>query len=157
MKLKKGHKAPDFTLPSTRGGDFTLSENLDQTLVLYFYPKDFTGGCTAEACSFRDEIEDFKDLDIRVVGISTDSIKTHHRFKEKYGLPFDLLADTDGRVTRLYDAMVPFLNIGKRITFLINTEGVIIDMYSNALMAKKHISEIKKSGQALKAEMSKTS
>ena len=156
MKLKIGNRAPDFTLPSSEGEMFRLSENLGEGIILYFYPKDFTGGCTAEACSFRDEIEHFEDLDIRVVGISTDDVDVHNRFINKYNLPFTLLSDTDGTVSKTYDSLIPFIGLSKRVTYLIDSEQKIVQIYNNALMAKNHIKEMKKAGLQLKSKVGKT-
>ena len=98
MKLKVGDKAPDFELQATGGKVFRLGGSLTGgKLVLYFYPKDFTPGCTAEACGFRDEFSELRKSEIKVFGISTDSIESHERFKKEHQLPFDLLSDPERR------------------------------------------------------------
>jgi peroxiredoxin Q/BCP len=143
MALAKGSKAPDFTLPGTSGKDFSLYTVMKgKPCVLYFYPKDFTSVCTAEACGFRDHFEDFRDLDITVLGISTDDIATHNRFKEQFNLPFELLSDADGSVSKLYGAKMPILNMSKRITYLLDGEQRVQSTFSDLFNAKKHIQSV---------------
>jgi len=121
MALSINTKAPDFTLASTDGNDFTLSKDMaNKACVIYFYPKDFTPGCTQEACSFRDSHHVLANLDIPVFGISRDSIRTHLKFKEAHQLPFELLSDPSGKVCKAYNALVPILKIPKRVTYLLN-------------------------------------
>ena len=140
MPLKINQPAPGFSLPSTDGNIFRLSENQkNNPCILYFYPKDFTPGCTKEACLFRDNIEYFKGLDIDVYGISTDSIDSHIEFKEKHQLPFDLLADTDGKITKLYKAYIPILNISNRITYLLDREHKISAVHKDLFGAGNHL------------------
>ncbi|MEM9858091.1 MAG: peroxiredoxin [Bacteroidota bacterium] len=138
MPLTVGQDAPLFILPSTEGNKFDLSE-VREPLILFFYPKDFTPGCTKEACSFRDNFDFFKNLKIKVVGISTDSISKHIKFKEAHGLPFPLLSDATGKVCKLYKAHVPLLNIAKRTTYLIDAQKKIAASYNDLLGAGKHI------------------
>lgn len=140
MPLKPGTKAPDFTLPSTSGKEITLSEHLP--CILYFYPMDFTRGCTREACEFRDEFSAFSEMDIRILGISRDSIPTHEKFKKKYELPFELISDPDAGVIKQYDALMPVIGLTARVTYLINKEGMIESVYDSLLNAKKHISQM---------------
>lgn len=140
MALQVGTKAPDFTLRSTSGNDFNLSRDAaGKPIILYFYPKDFTPGCTKQACAFRDQFDHFRELDIDVVGISTDSVKKHLDFKEKYELPFELLADYDGKVSRAYDASMPIVNMSKRVTYLLDSEHRIKAVYANLFGAEQHI------------------
>ncbi|WP_162418734.1 peroxiredoxin [Cyclobacterium roseum] len=140
MGLKIGQKAPDFTLPSTSGKLFSLSNDLKgKACVVYFYPKDFTGGCTAQACEFRDQFEDFRGLELPVIGISRDDMPTHLRFKKEHDLPFELLSDTSGKVCEKYDALVPLIRIPKRITYLLDADHHIKDVFQNMLDAKAHI------------------
>lgn len=140
MGLKTGQKAPDFTLPSTSGKLFSLSSDLkEKPCVIYFYPKDFTGGCTAQACEFRDQFEDFRGLELPVIGISRDDIPTHLRFKKAHDLPFELLSDKSGEVCEKYDALVPLIRIPKRITYLLDQDHRIKDVFQNMLDAKAHI------------------
>ena len=143
MALSVGDFAPDFTLPSTSGSTFGLSkEGQGKPCILYFYPKDFTPGCTKEACSFRDNIQDFAEYDIDVYGISTDSIPKHQEFKAKYKLPFELLADVEGKVSKAYDAKMPFMNVSKRVTYLLDAEHRIVAVYSDMFGAEKHIQKM---------------
>jgi peroxiredoxin Q/BCP len=147
MKLKTGDKAPDFELPSTGGGMFRLGDNLkDGRLVLYFYPKDFTTGCTAEACGFRDEFAGLRDSQLRVFGVSTDTLESHERFKKEHGLPFELLADTDGKVSRLYGAFNGLFKIANRITFIVDPNGTILSVTKNMFSPKSHINAAREAG-----------
>ncbi len=139
MPLKINQPAPDFSLPSTNGEVFCLSQNQkNKPCILYFYPKDFTPGCTKEACQFRDSFEYFRGLEIDVYGISKDNIDSHIKFKEKYRLSFDLLADTDGKVTKLYKATIPLVNISNRISYLLNKEHKISSVYRGFFAAGNH-------------------
>lgn len=138
MSLKVNAIAPDFELPSTTGSNFKLAE-LKEPVILYFYPKDFTPGCTKEACSFRDNFSFFKELNVKVIGISVDNIKKHQKFKEQYELPFELLSDVTGKVCKEYDALMPFVKIPKRITYLIDKNQVIRGVYDNLFGYSAHI------------------
>lgn len=143
MALKVNTAAPDFSLPSTSGRLFTLSkEAAGKPLIIYFYPKDFTSVCTKEACEFRDSFEYFKGLDIDIYGISRDDIPTHQEFKKTYQLPFELLADEDGRVADLYDATVPLIRFTKRITYLLDRNHQVAGVYQNMFGSKRHIEEM---------------
>ncbi len=148
MKLKIGDKAPDFELPSTGGGTFRLSDNLsDGNLVLYFYPKDFTPGCTAEACGFRDEFTLLGELNLRVVGVSTDTIESHESFRREHRLPFELLSDTGGRVAKLFGVYNGLFNIANRVTFVIDREGKILSVTKNMFSPKTHVGAAKAAGR----------
>lgn len=131
MSLEIGDKAPDFTLPTDGAGTVRLSDLKGQPVVLYFYPKDDTSGCTAEACQFRDLFPKFGRSDAAVIGISRDSIASHDKFKKKYKLPFTLAADEQGKVTERYGVWVQKSMYGRkymgieRSTFLIDGKGVI--------------------------------
>ena len=139
MALKEGTIAPDFTLTSTDGGEFTLhAHQRGKPCILYFYPKDFTPGCEKEACDFRDNFQEFRGLEIDIYGISTDSIETHLKFKEKFQLPFPLLSDPGGMVSKKYDAVIPILKISKRITYLLDKNLEIIGVYDNFFGAHLH-------------------
>ena len=140
MALSVGSKAPDFSLPSTSGSVFTLSKHAaGKPLILYFYPKDFTPGCTKQACTFRDRFDHFREVEIDVIGISTDTVNKHLEFRDKHQLPFHLLSDKDGKVSRAYDAMMPFLNMSKRITYLLDSNHRVAAVYSDLFGAEKHI------------------
>ena len=131
MTLEIGDKAPDFTLPTDGAGTMRLSDLEGQNVVLYFYPKDDTSGCTAEACQFRDLFPKFGRTDTTVIGISRDSIASHDKFKKKYKLPFTLASDEQGKVTERYGVWVQKSMYGRkymgveRSTFLIDDKGVI--------------------------------
>lgn len=125
--LNKNDKAPDFTLKDQHGQLFSLKENLGKKiLVIYFYPKDFTPGCTREACSFRDQYEIFKEAGADVIGISSDSESKHFKFSEKYQLPYRLLADPGGKVRRKFGIKGDLLGlIPGRATFVVGKDGYI--------------------------------
>ncbi len=141
MALKVGSKAPDFSTPSTEGKDFNLDKDLfNKACILYFYPKDFTSGCTNEACGFRDTFEIFDNLNIPVYGISRDDVETHHKFRKALNLPFHLLADVDAKVSNLYDTvplLMPFFT--KRTTYLLDKKHNVAAVYENIFSAEKHI------------------
>lgn len=137
MALKVGQKAPLFELKNSEGKTVRLEDNLP--CIVYFYPKDFTPGCTAEACSFRDNHQVFKDFDITVFGISRDSIASHKKFKKEHQLSFDLLSDTSGKVCKQYDALMPIVKVPKRVTYLIDAEQRVRAVYSDMFGATKHI------------------
>lgn len=140
MALTIGDQAPNFTLPSTSGHDFTLDITAkERACILYFYPKNFTPGCNKEACDFRDHFHTFKNIDIDVFGISTDTISSHRKFIDKYDLQFDLLSDKKGNVSKLYDARIPVLNISKRVTYLLDTAHTIVAVYEDMFGAENHI------------------
>lgn len=140
MALKINTLAPDFTLPSTLGKNITLSKDLKgKPCVLYFYPKDFTSGCTKEACTFRDSYEIFRGMDIDIFGISRDTIDSHQKFKETYRLPFELLSDLDGRVCKGYDALIPIIGMPQRVTYLLDKNHIIVGVYSSMFDAAGHI------------------
>ena len=150
MSLNIGDIVPYFELNDQKGELFKSDTVIGQKpAVAYFYPKDETPGCTAEACSFRDSYEDFKDLGAEVIGISSDSIGSHKRFAQRHRLPFILLADTKKKVQRLFK--LPKLLFGlytKRITFVIDKEGKVVYVH-DSLLATSHI---KKALKALKQE-----
>jgi len=123
MALTVETKAPDFTTKDDQGKTVSLSDFAGKIVVLYFYPKDDTPGCTKEAQSFRDNYQDYQDKEMVVLGVSTDDEASHKKFKEKYGLPFQLLADTDGSLCKAYD--VDGGGYAKRVTYVINGEGII--------------------------------
>ncbi len=119
--LKQGANAPEFILPDEEGNEVSLSSLLQESaIILYFYPADFTTGCTREACSFRDINEDLKSVGLRTVGISPQSGKSHLKFKEKHNLPFTLLSDPDKVAIKMYEADGPFGLIVRRVTYLIS-------------------------------------
>jgi len=144
--LKVGDVAPEFSLSTTNGAIFSLSDlRGKKSLVLYFYPKDDTPGCTAEACSFRDQYQDFQDLGAEVVGVSSDSEASHQKFTRKHRLPFPLLADAAGRVRKLYEVPRALLGLlPGRVTFVIDKEGVIRYVFNSMQKATDHVGNAKK-------------
>lgn len=137
--LKRGDRAPEFTLPDQDGNAVTLSSLLaDGPLLLYFYPADFTPGCTKEACDIRDMHDDISDVGIRVVGVSPQGSDSHTRFRDKHRLPFTLLADEDKVAVKAFGVDGP-LGIGvRRATFMIAQDGTIEDVVVADLMVGKH-------------------
>ncbi|MBE9167323.1 peroxiredoxin [Pleurocapsales cyanobacterium LEGE 06147] len=129
MALAVGTKAPSFTTIDDEGNTVSLSDFQGKTVVLYFYPKDDTPGCTKQAQSFRDKYEEYQNKDMVVLGISRDDQASHQQFKEKYGLPFKLLVDTDGVITKAYD--VDGGGYAKRVTYIIDGEGKITYVDAN--------------------------
>ncbi|MDJ0745121.1 MAG: peroxiredoxin [Xenococcaceae cyanobacterium MO_167.B27] len=127
MPLAVGTTAPDFTTVDDQGNQVSLSDYRGKVVVLYFYPKDDTPGCTKEAQSFRDNYEQYQDKDLVVFGVSMDDQASHKMFKEKYGLPFQLLVDQDGTITKAYDLYGEYNGAGyaKRVTYIIDAEGKI--------------------------------
>ncbi len=139
--LKEGTKAPDFVLTDHEGKLHRLKDYQGKWVVLYFYPKDMTPGCTKEACNFRDYYKDFQELQAVILGISTDNPRSHKQFKEKYRLPFTLLADTAKQVCKQYGVLSP-LGFAQRITFIINPEGEIVKVFTKVNPAV-HAEEVK--------------
>ena len=123
--LKEGDKAPAFKLPSVEGGEVSLKDFAGKTVVLYFYPKDDTPGCTTEACGFRDEQPKFKKMDAVVLGVSPDSVESHQKFRTKYKLNFPLLADADKAVAKQFGAFGEKVMYGKKVTGMIRSTFVI--------------------------------
>lgn len=135
--IATGKKAPDFALPDQDGKIHKLSDFRGKPVVLYFYPKDDTPGCTKEACSFRDSYAAYKKAGVTVLGVSVDDPKSHAKFREKYDLPFTLLADTEKKVVKDYGVWVEKINYGKkywgtaRTTFLIDADGNILHVFEH--------------------------
>lgn len=131
-----GKKAPDFTLLNQDGKNISLKDFKGKKVVLYFYPKDNTSGCTKEACSFRDDFPKFKKTDAIILGVSPDSVSSHKKFAEKYNLPFNLLADEDKKIVQLYDVWKEKSMYGKkymgveRTTYIIDEEGKIKKIFN---------------------------
>ncbi|WP_224997138.1 peroxiredoxin [Cesiribacter sp. SM1] len=143
MQIKLHTKAPNFTAASTAGSTFELDRDAaGQPLVLYFYPKDFTPVCTLEACEFKSTFDFFRNLNIKVLGVSKDSIETHLKFKEAYELPYDLLADPEGEVASLYDAYMPMIKFTKRVTYLLNEKHEVVYISNNIFEDKKGIEDM---------------
>lgn len=143
--LKVGDQAPDFTLPDQDGNPVRLADCLaDGPVLLYFYPADFTPGCTKEACDIRDMHEDISDVGIRVLGVSPQNEASHSEFRQKHSLPFTLLADTDKKTVKAYGVDGP-LGFGvRRATFLIGQDGDIEDVVIADLLIGRHSDFIRK-------------
>ena len=141
-KIKVGDKAPDFTLPSQTGENITLSKFFGKkNIVLYFYPKDESRGCTREACTFRDNYEVFKDLGAEVIGISSQDVESHRSFSSHYNLPFILVSDKDSKVRELYGVPSTMGVLPGRVTYIIDKEGIIRHIFSSQFQPEKHIKE----------------
>lgn len=144
MPLRLYSHAPDFTLQTAENETFQLREALkDSQILLFFYPKAFTAGCSAEVCEFRDHYPFFSERNIRLVGISHDPEDTQARFAKKYQLPFTLLSDPMRTVCRLYDAVYPFGLLTKRVSYFINQEGIITIAYENLFKPEVHLMQMK--------------
>lgn len=147
MKLKVGDAAPAFTASSQEGKQVSLSDFKGQKVILYFYPKDDTPGCTREACGFRDHYATFKKKGAVILGVSTDPVKSHSKFVEKYQLPFILLADADQALVKAYGVWGPKTLMGRkydgthRITFLIGPDGRIQQIWPK-VKPDEHASEV---------------
>lgn len=137
MVLSAGQKAPEFELLDNEGNTHKLSDYRGQTIVVYFYPKDDTPGCTKEACAFRDTYADFKEAGVDIIGISPDSEKSHSKFIQKYELPFTLLSDTDHKICEAFGVWGLKKYMGReyegvyRTTFIIGPDGVVKRVFEN--------------------------
>jgi len=152
-KLVVGDKAPLFSLPNKEGKQVHLKKFLKKKLiVLFFYPKDESPGCTAEVCQFRDRFELFQKAGAEVIGISGDSLTSHKQFAEKYSLPFQLLSDEDNAVRKLYGVRSTLGLIPGRATFIIDKKGVIRHIFVSQFNPKKHVSEALKIITKIKEE-----
>jgi len=142
MKVKVGDRAPDFALPDQSGRDVSLKDFLGKrSIVLYFYPKDFTIGCTAEAKSFSERYEEFKELGAEVIGVSSDTVESHESFASECNAPFTLLSDERGRVRSLYGVESSLGLIPGRVTYVIDRSGFVRHIYASQLNPKKHVKE----------------
>jgi peroxiredoxin Q/BCP len=154
MSIDVGTKAPDFTLPTDGNGEVTMSKLAGQKVVLYFYPKDDTSGCTAEACGFRDALPDYGKTGAVVIGISKDSVAAHDKFKKKHDLPFILASDAQSDVCEKYGAWVEKSMYGRkymgidRSTFLIDRSGTVRGVWRK-VRVPGHVAEVLKAAAAL--------
>jgi peroxiredoxin Q/BCP len=147
---KDGDTAPLFTGQDQDGKDFKLADLVGKKIVLlYFYPKDFTGGCTKEACSFRDGFEEFATNNVEIVGVSFDSADSHLQFIAKYKLNFTLLADTDGKIADIYGVRMAGKNMARRVSFLIGLDGKIVHVTDTG-NPDVHLAEMKEAIAGLK-------
>jgi peroxiredoxin Q/BCP len=152
-KVGLGDKAPDFTLPGQSGLPVRLYDLLGQrAVVLFFYPKDNTSGCTAEVCAFRDSYEVFKEAGADVVGVSSDSVKSHAGFAVKHRLPFTLLSDKGGAVRKLYGVPATLGVLPGRVTYILDRDGVVRHMFSSQMAISKHVSEALRVLESLQAQ-----
>lgn len=150
MALKVGDKLPIFSSKDTNGNIFNSQNYIGkQVLVIYFYPKDETKVCTQQACSFRDNYQEFKDLGAEVIGISADSVQSHFKFKSKFSLPFILLSDNDKKLRKLFGVENDFLIIPGRQTYVIDKNGLIV-MIFNSMSGTIHIEKALKSLKEMK-------
>ena len=147
LKLKEGDTAPDFTAATSGGGNISLADFKGKKVILYFYPRDDTPGCTKEACAFRDHFADFKKKGVVVFGVSTDPVKSHDKFVEKFKLPFTLLADEDRQIVEAYGVWGWKSFMGRkymgtqRVTFLIGPDGCIKKIWPEVKPAE-HAAEV---------------
>lgn len=146
MTVEIGMQAPGFTLEAHNGKTITLSDLKGKNVVIYFYPKDMTPGCTTEACDFRDQYQQFNDVNAVILGISPDPVDRHQKFVEKYGLPFLLLADTDHQIAEAYGVWKLKKNFGKeymgieRSTFIIDKDGKVVKEWRK-VQVKGHVED----------------
>jgi peroxiredoxin Q/BCP len=153
LTVKVGDKAPDFTLPSQLGDDVTLSEYFGKkNVVLYFYPKDESPGCTREACTFRDSYEELTSLGAEVIGVSSQSVESHKSFATHHGLPFILLSDAGNKVRQLYGVPSTMGMIPGRVTYIIDKKGLVRHIFSSQTQAEKHVEEAVKTLKELEKE-----
>jgi len=154
MSVEPGEKAPDFTLPTDGAGSVTLSKLSGKKVVLYFYPKDDTSGCTAEACGFRDQLPDFSKVKAQVIGVSKDSVERHDKFKKKYGLNFPLVSDEDGKICARYGTWIEKSLYGRkymgidRATFVIDKTGTVAKVWRK-VKVPGHVEEVLQAVKAL--------
>ena len=148
-----GDQAPDFTLPSQSGAPVRLSDRLgERAVVLYFYPKDETPGCTAEACAFRDSHEVFSEAGAEVIGVSSDSADRHAAFASRHGLPFTLLSDRGGRVRKNYGVPAVLGLIPGRVTYVIDRQGTVRHVFNSMTNIDRHVDDALAVVRQLQAE-----
>ena len=156
-KIKVGDRAPTFRLPDQEGNEVDLAERIERgPVVLYFYPKDFTAGCTMEAREFRVMHEEFQRRGADVIGVSSDDVETHHRFAEDHELPFTLLSDVDDEARDMYGARTA-LGMPDRTTYLIDRQGIVRMVFSSQMQPRKHAPEALKVLDEVSAERTVTS
>ena len=157
MKLVVGDKAPDFVLPDQSGRPIHFADLIGKgAVVLFFYPKDHSAGCTAEVCGFRDSYEAFKEVGAKVIGISADSTESHERFVQRHHLPFILLSDADGVVQKQYGVEKTFGILSARVTYIIDKQGVVRHIFVSQIQAPRHVEEAKKTLREIEKEQSLT-
>ncbi|MBN2173281.1 MAG: peroxiredoxin [Bacteroidales bacterium] len=141
--MKAGSTIPSFTLPDQNGKPFSIDSVLGKkNLVLYFYPKDDSPGCTKQACSFRDQFEVFADADALVIGISGQSVESHKEFADKYNLPFTMLSDEGDKLRKQFGVPVNFLGlIPGRVTYIADKSGKVVYIFNSQTRAAQHVDE----------------
>jgi len=150
MSIQIGDTAPDFSLPDKSGSTVNLKDFIGKkAVVLYFYPKDDTPGCTVESCAFRDQYEVFRAAGAEVIGVSGDSPESHQKFASKYNLPFILLSDKGDQVRKQYGATTAFGFIPGRVTYVIDQAGVVQYVFDSMLNFKGHVEEAIKTLQKI--------
>ncbi len=153
LTVQVGEKAPDFTLTTQIGDQLTLSEYFGKkSVVLYFYPKDETKGCTKEACTFRDSYDVFTKLGAEVLGISGQSVESHKSFATHHGLPFILLSDQDNKIRQLYGVPATMGIIPGRVTYIIDKKGVVRHIFNSQYQPQKHVEEARQVLEKLNEE-----
>lgn len=142
-KIEVGSTIPSFSAQDQNGNIFNIESVLGKkNIVIYFYPKDDSPGCTKQACSFRDNFEDFKDAEAEVIGISHQSVESHLEFAKKHRLNFTLLSDEDKKITNLFQVPTNFMGfIPGRVTYVVNKEGKVVYMFNSQIQAEKHVQE----------------
>src|SRR5262245_41727848 len=146
MPLQIGSRIPDVEGVLADGSVWKSAATRGRTLVIYFYPKDFTPGCTREACTFRDAREELVGLyDAELVGVSRDAPETHARFREHHGLPFPLVSDADGSITKAFGATLlrGLVPVSRRVTYVVDGEGVVRGVFDNMFQAERHVAEVR--------------
>ena len=149
IKVKVGKKVPDFKATLTKGSQFILSENLGKNIIVYFYPKDNTPGCTMESESFKDHFQSFRSNNAEIIGVSRDSLQSHEKFIQKYAFPFDLISDGDEKVCRLFDVIKEKNMYGRkymgieRSTFIIDVNGNLVHEWRK-VKVNGHVEEVLK-------------
>jgi len=140
-KIEIGSKIPEFTLPDQNGKEFNVKDFIGKkNLVIYFYPKDDTPGCTKEACYFRDQYEIFNEADAMIIGISSQSVESHKKFAEKYRLSFTLLSDENSTIRKMFGAFSLGIIPG-RITYVVDKKGIVNYIFNSQTEATKHVDE----------------
>lgn len=151
--VQVGDEAPDFSLPSQDGTQVSLRDRFTQrVVVLYFYPKDNTPGCTAEACAFRDSHEVFAEAGAEVIGVSSDSVESHQKFVGKHELPFTLLSDRGGAVRRQYGVRKAMGILPGRVTYVIDRQGVVRHIFASMTNISQHVNDALEIVRKLQAE-----
>jgi peroxiredoxin Q/BCP len=145
-EIKQGDRIPLFSLKDQNGNEFNIRDHLGSPIVIYFYPKDNTPGCTREACSFRDQYDEFISAGVQVIGISEDIVEDHRKFTDKYDLPFTLLSDPDNQVRNLFGVPGSFFGmIPGRVTYIIDDKGIVRHIFNSQFRTTQHVKEALKS------------